>query len=173
MQEHNQTDSAEALWEFATTVYAQPGVAEACLELQDHHDLDVNLLLHAAWLATRGVALGVAEAMALDKRCTPWREAVIQPLRRQRREWRDRARLADEYRAIKALELAAEREQLARLADFMPREAGALPAVELLAYNLQAAAATRESSSDGAIQRLADALRAGQDAYSGARKPPD
>lgn len=42
-------------WRFSCAVYAAPGVAQACLELQDTHGADVNLLLLAAWLgAARG-----------------------------------------------------------------------------------------------------------------------
>jgi uncharacterized protein (TIGR02444 family) len=38
-------------WEWALDAYARPGVAEACLELQDVHGQNVPLLLWAAWAA--------------------------------------------------------------------------------------------------------------------------
>ena len=41
-------------WQFSGAVYAHPGVAEACLDLQDRHGLDVNLLLFCAWAGVQG-----------------------------------------------------------------------------------------------------------------------
>ena len=45
-----ETDAAGALWDFAVRLYAEPGVGEACLALQDRFGVDVPLLLWAAWL---------------------------------------------------------------------------------------------------------------------------
>ncbi|MGE4220898.1 MAG: TIGR02444 family protein, partial [Alphaproteobacteria bacterium] len=58
-----------ALWPFSLSVYARPGVAEACLALQARRGLDVNLLLWCGWRAAVGVgacnAAELREAMAL------------------------------------------------------------------------------------------------------------
>ena len=54
-------------WDWALEVYARPGVAEACLNLQDDHHQSVPFLLWAAWAAIEGRALGedaLAEGVA-------------------------------------------------------------------------------------------------------------
>ena len=59
---------AQSLWDFSVELYARPGVAAACLALQDRAGADVCLLLAALWLERRGVALEavrVTEAAAL------------------------------------------------------------------------------------------------------------
>jgi uncharacterized protein (TIGR02444 family) len=104
---------AESLWDFATRVYARPGVAAACLQAQDEHAVDVTFLLAAAWAAARDLALDAGVVAAWDADCRGWREQVVQVLRRQRRAWASGA--GRDYEALKALELAAEREMLARL----------------------------------------------------------
>ena len=43
-----------ALWTWTLTAYKAPGVAEACLSLQDHPVLNVRLLLWGAWVAVTG-----------------------------------------------------------------------------------------------------------------------
>ena len=42
------------LWTWAVAAYEAPGVAEACLSLQDHNEQNVPLLLWAAWVAVTG-----------------------------------------------------------------------------------------------------------------------
>lgn len=106
---------------FAEALYARPGVAAACLDLQDRRGFDVALLLHACWLGTRSRALAPDQAAALVSVTVPWRFEVVRPLRRLRR--RLKAGLAgmprehsEPVRAqAKATELAAERALLAIL----------------------------------------------------------
>lgn len=108
--------AVDSLWRFARALYGHGAVAEACIRAQDEHALDINLALFAAWLAQRGEALTEGRArLAMDVGAR-WRRDVIVPLRRQRRAWRDSAERRVDYDAIKALEIAAEREQLRRLA---------------------------------------------------------
>jgi uncharacterized protein (TIGR02444 family) len=107
--------SAGDLWSFALAVYAQEGVAAACLDAQDVYGVDVCLLLCALWCARTRRALTVEQIAALDDACRDWREQVVKPLRRQRRAWREEAARAADYEALKALELNAERQQLTRL----------------------------------------------------------
>ena len=103
------------LWHYALQVYADPAVATACLHAQDVFGVDVNLLLCAAWCASRGQRLELRQLAALDEHCRGWREQVITPLRRQRRNWKDDPAHREDYASIKRLELEAEREQLSRL----------------------------------------------------------
>ncbi|MEL7046808.1 MAG: TIGR02444 family protein [Pseudomonadota bacterium] len=116
--EHKKSHES-ALWSFATTVYADPAVSRAALNAQDEAGLDVNLLLFAAWLATRGVELDAALLDRAEARSRPWRQEVVQPLRRLRRSWKERPPHESAYGAIKDLELVAERKQLAFLEELV------------------------------------------------------
>lgn len=113
--------AAAALWAFATRVYAGPGVAAACLQLQDEAGADVCLLLGALWSAVEGPGLlQGAELDALDRAAAPWRENVVQPLRQARRWLKAEGFAADPLReAIKAGELQAERRALATIAAWL------------------------------------------------------
>ncbi len=69
-------------WAFALAIYAKPGVAEACLTLQNEAGVDVMLLLMAAFAAVKHRLLLTAdEIRALDEACRPWREQIVRPLR--------------------------------------------------------------------------------------------
>lgn len=107
-------------WAFSRDLYDRPGLAAACLALQDGHGADVNLLLLGFWRASRGFAgwapgeLDRAEAAVAPVR------AVLGPLRQARRALK--ALQADEpvagllYTEAKALELEVERVAQAWLA---------------------------------------------------------
>ncbi len=109
----------EDLWEFALAVYARPGVEGACLRLQEA-GADVCLVLTALWLDRRACALDSDGLTRLQRASQHWQDTVVRPLRQLRQAWKA-ASGADESLAalreqLKGLELAAEREQLARLA---------------------------------------------------------
>ncbi|HEX6103216.1 MAG TPA: TIGR02444 family protein, partial [Alphaproteobacteria bacterium] len=53
-------------WSFSVALYGRPGVAPACLALQDRFGCDVNLLLFAIWAGRCGVMLGPKEFERLD-----------------------------------------------------------------------------------------------------------
>ncbi|MGF1627620.1 MAG: TIGR02444 family protein [Alphaproteobacteria bacterium] len=118
-----------ALWEFCTDIYAEPGVAAACLALQDEAGADVTLLLAALWSAVEGPGLlQGAELDALDRAVAPWRDNVVQPLRQVRRWTKAALHHHDPMRdELKALELCAERRALAKIAAWLER-APPLPA---------------------------------------------
>ena len=110
------------LWRFSCAFYAQPGVSEALIALQDRAGLDINLILFALWQgACRLRRLSQAELMAAERTAGPVREAIVLPLRALRRKLRS-DRDADIQRLrerVKTLEIAAERiaqRRLARLA---------------------------------------------------------
>ena len=106
---------------FAEALYARPGVAAACLDLQDRRSFDVALLLHACWLGARSLSLGRDEVVALVAKTQPWRFEVVRPLRRLRRrlkaghEGMPRERSETVRAVVKEAELAAERALLAVL----------------------------------------------------------
>ncbi|TMJ55458.1 MAG: TIGR02444 family protein [Alphaproteobacteria bacterium] len=110
---------SDDLWRFSCAFYAQPGVSEALLALQDRAGLDVNLILFALWRGACGLRrLSQAELMAAERSAGPVTAAIVLPLRALRRKLRS-DRDADIQRLrerIKALEIAAERMVQRRLA---------------------------------------------------------
>lgn len=78
-----------AFWTFSVDLYGQPGVEAACITLQDRHDLDVNLLLWALWLAECGVALDQKTTERAEHAVASWQADVIGPLRSLRRRLRE------------------------------------------------------------------------------------
>src|SRR5260221_12590441 len=68
-------------WGFSLVFYRQPGVADACIALQDGCGVDVNILLLFLWLATARRCLPPAAAKALCAKAGPWRDDVVVPLR--------------------------------------------------------------------------------------------
>ena len=105
-------------WEYSVRQYARPGVAEACLALQDEHALDVNMLLYAAWLSSLGRQADRAHFEALYGEIQAWRERVVQPLRILRRQWKDFAPASQLRGQLQAIELDAERVQQDRMLAF-------------------------------------------------------
>ena len=160
-------DGSVSLWEYALTVYARDDVAEACLAAQDGHGLDVNLLLFAAWQAAAGHAVDEADVRRADDHCRAWRQEVVKPLRRRRRAWKRLPPHPGAYAAIKALEIEAERQQLAMLAGLAEEQplagTAALPGGsgtrDLLRANLRAVAVAC-GAQEVAVARLAAALGA-------------
>ena len=72
------------LWEFSNTVYAREEVANACLDLQDAYDIDINLLLFACWY---GYFFGEFDESSVDQALDfsrIWKMEVVQPLRNVR-----------------------------------------------------------------------------------------
>lgn len=75
-----------ALRDFALAIYQVDGVAPSCLQLQDRLDLDVNVLLLAAYVgAIRGQIMTPAELETVRALTDPWRSEVVRPLRAVRR----------------------------------------------------------------------------------------
>jgi uncharacterized protein (TIGR02444 family) len=117
-------------WAFALHLYAQPGVADACLKLQDEAGVDVMMALMIVFAAVRHrVLLAPSEIRELDEACRPWREQIVQPLRAVRIRLKTGPSPApgnatEPFRStIKAAELAAERLQNQLLAERLPLRA--------------------------------------------------
>ena len=135
------TASAD-LWSFSLWLYGAPGVADACLEAQDRHGADVNLLLWAVWLAVLGHGLTLAELAEAEAATRPWRDEVVRPLRAVRQRLKSGPLPAptvatESLRArVKAAELEAEKMQLSLLQSLpITRHAGE-PVADLLRTNL-------------------------------------
>lgn len=110
-------------WRFSVKFYAVPGVAEACIELQDKARVDVNILFFLLWNASLGRALNAAEVTEIEHAIGPWREVAVAPIREVRRALKTPppvipAETAEGFRTrIKAVELEAERLQQEALFD--------------------------------------------------------
>lgn len=136
------------LWDYALSLYAQPApqglpydqedgagptdVMSACLLLQDEAGLDVCELLWIHWLAARGVALGASPCLLLGE-VRDWQRGMTVTLRERRRQLKQHLteptdtrsaattrRLETLYQQLKACELSAEQEALARLEALSP-----------------------------------------------------
>lgn len=123
-----------AFWDFSLALYGKPEVATACLDLQDRHGRDVNLVLYLCWLGMSGRGrvdpAGLARAEAA---VAPWRRLAIEPLRKARRSLSpaERKGVAALYDAAKAMELAAERLGQERLAALAPQPSAGPAAARL------------------------------------------
>lgn len=99
-------------WDFSLALYARPGVAAACLRLQDGPGLDVNLLLYACWTAVNGGGrLSPVAWRRLVDGTEAWRSQVVTPLRRIRRFLKGREAMPGTTgmrERVQALELDAE-----------------------------------------------------------------
>jgi uncharacterized protein (TIGR02444 family) len=114
-------------WAFALDIYARPGVADACLKLQNEAGVDVMMFLMVAYAAVRHrMVLTPSEIRELDEACRPWREAIVRPLRAIRAGLKTGPLPApnsetEQFRSkVKAVELAAERLQNQLLAECLP-----------------------------------------------------
>ena len=72
---------ANPFWDYALELYRRPGVEAACLELQQRHSVDVNLVLFCCWLAHRGVAADAAFLARIAEAAEVWQQEVVRPLR--------------------------------------------------------------------------------------------
>jgi uncharacterized protein (TIGR02444 family) len=77
--------SGHPFWDFSLQLYAQPGVADASLALQDRFDADVNVLFFVLWAGENRRPLTVADIGELIASVAPWRDGVVRPLRTARR----------------------------------------------------------------------------------------
>ena len=65
--------------------YARPGVAQACLLLQDRLGVDVLVLLHLAYVCSQHQRpLKDGQIAAADAVVRDWRDRVVRPLRAAR-----------------------------------------------------------------------------------------
>jgi uncharacterized protein (TIGR02444 family) len=112
-----QKEQGSPFWRFSLRFYRQPGVADACIALQDDCGVDVNILLFFLWLATARRCVPLAAAQDVCAKAAAWRDDVVVPLRTLRRRLKNGSSLVERGAAelfrtrIKAVELEAERLQ--------------------------------------------------------------
>ena len=106
------------LWSFAVTIYQRDAVAPACLDLQEHCQIDVPLMLCAVFACLQGKAISGEDLTQLHNLASPWQSDIVQSLRRIRTQLKTspspspNAVTEDLRSKVKAAELAAEKIQL-------------------------------------------------------------
>jgi uncharacterized protein (TIGR02444 family) len=104
-------------WRFSIKFYGVPGVAQACIELQDRANVDVNILFFLLWNATQGRAFQKTDVAEIERLIGAWRDMAVVPIRNVRRALKSPPAVmapeaAEGLRTrIKAVELEAERLQ--------------------------------------------------------------
>jgi uncharacterized protein (TIGR02444 family) len=102
-------------WRFSLRFYSRPGVAAACLALQDEAGADVNLMLFLLFLAEHKRQMTAEDVVRLDGTVRAWRDRVVKPLRELRRVLKTGIgeipiAVSETFRGqIKRLELESER----------------------------------------------------------------
>jgi uncharacterized protein (TIGR02444 family) len=121
------TGSTASFKRFALALYGSHGVANACLYLQNRHDLDVNLLLFAAFVgAERRQRLTTSYLDTVRTRIDAWHSEVVRPLRAVRQRLKaGPAPAPDEItarlrRRLQQVEIAAEVVELTQLCTLLP-----------------------------------------------------
>ena len=155
--------SESAFWQFSLAFYARPGVAGACLELQDKAGVDANILLYLLFLATQSRQLRRADVANVDALVSAWREQAVIPLRTLRRVLKsgiapfpviDTATLRS---AVKRIELEAEHLEQLGLERLAPASALGTPATPRAAAaraNLAAYGAFLNGLPDAPVETL-------------------
>lgn len=156
-----------SLSRFAVAVHDADGVSAACVWLQDAFDVDVNILLLAAYVgAVRGRVLTpeqVAEARAL---VDGWHTEVVRPLRDVRRRLKSGPAPAPGARTerlrgeVAKVEIDAELVELAVLdqwSDELDAQSGTKPSVASITAGMVAAVGSysRDPITDDAHRALA------------------
>lgn len=146
-----------SLWDWTLEAYARPGVPEACLALQDDHDLNTSFLLWAVWAEGADAAV-LAQAANAGK---VWDSRVLKPVREVRRTLKSAFPAVDDgareglREDVKSVELRAERVLMETFEALTENRRGGIPALAAL----QAASrAWGIAAPDEALARLASAL---------------
>jgi uncharacterized protein (TIGR02444 family) len=163
------------LWAFSLAVYGSDGVEAECLELQERLNLDVNLLLFAAFVgAAEGVRLDAQDIAAADTFVAGWHGEIVRALRRARRALKPPSTDAGNplreasvtLRAqVKAAELEAEKIEQAmlwqwsrrRLADRLRGDRNRALAANLRSVLEFYGVTNREAEASAAVPHLVDA----------------
>ncbi len=159
-------------WDFSIRIYARPEVAQACLELQERHGLDVNVVLFCLWLGAsgRGPLVGPELDQVLSA-VADWHGRAVRHLRALRKWLKGDLgavprELGDRFRkAVAGLEIDAEHIEQLVLAGVLagPRARTPKPDLEALdgardAASSLAAYLAAIGASAGAADRAAAGL---------------
>ena len=102
-------------WTFSLAVYGNAGVQRECLDLQDRHGINVNLLLFCVFVgAVHGAVLSQADVEQANGVVHVWHEEIVSSLRAARRALNSFSNdtpsvgVGSLYSSVKARELEAE-----------------------------------------------------------------
>ncbi len=139
-------------WDFSIGIYALPGVADACLTLQDEQGADINVVLFCLWIAQqKDGRLSRTQLEEFLEDVSDWQNQVVTPLRTLGRQLKDSGSvIPPAFRelvrsTIKCAELDAEHAEQLYLAELLPvapeaehpsPEAAAMAAAENLSQYL-------------------------------------
>ncbi len=71
-------------WNYSTQIWTLPNVESICLELQNEHDINVNLMLYCCWVGDKNLSLNDDDLQILLDTIQPW-QTMIKPLRDSRK----------------------------------------------------------------------------------------
>jgi uncharacterized protein (TIGR02444 family) len=120
------SDGGSAVWTYAVALYGRPGVAAACLGLQDSFGVDVVVLLTALYARHRRLGFTEPDLRQADAAVRDWRKDVVRRLRAVRRYVKPAASEKNTdgvaqklWRSVQAAELEAERIEFGMLDDWL------------------------------------------------------
>lgn len=105
---------ASEFWDFSISLYRRDGVADACLALQDRHNLDINFFFFCIWTAQQGLSTDAPTVELWHSKISDWHNNVVRHLRFLRRALKNNSmgsemELAQSFRArLQKLEIDAE-----------------------------------------------------------------
>lgn len=113
---------ASAAWDFVLRLYGMPGVAPACLDLQERHGINVSLMLFCLWHGTVSERPLGEDLPAMAAAAEEWHRSAVLPIRAAR-SWlkRDAEGLQQStsaalYKTVLAAEIDCEHAELLMLA---------------------------------------------------------
>lgn len=119
-----ETTTRERLRDYAVAIYGREGVSSACLYLQNSAKVDVNVLLFAAWVASKGVAISHSDIKVAGAVVGPWHADVVKSLRSVRQRLKQgpppapSKQTSQLRKQLQTLEIAAELIELDELESF-------------------------------------------------------
>lgn len=160
---------------FALAIYEEDGVSTATLLIQNRCDVDVNVLLLAAYVgAVRGCALHDDDVAAAADRVGAWQREVVAPLRAVRTRLKagpppaPSTATAELRERVKALELDAELIELAELDSFVAGRTLTPVAGTPAARATAAMAAVTRGAADLEVREAISVIATAAAAYGGA-----
>ncbi|ROS01966.1 uncharacterized protein (TIGR02444 family) [Sinobacterium caligoides] len=114
--------SRDELWRYSLKLYSKEAVRDACLQLQEYRQLNINALLTCCFLGGKDLKLTTkaAKELSFNRQFRRWNQETTQPLRDIRRRLKQAGPACPEqlelYRQITIAELSAERVEQAIIA---------------------------------------------------------
>ncbi|MGS0676061.1 TIGR02444 family protein [Shewanella sp. 0m-4] len=103
-----------SLWSDCDAIYEQH--QSLCLQLQDAHQLNVNLLLLAIWLDKQQHTLALPHWERLQQTMFTWEQKLLLPFRKLRRLGKNQLE-SSEYQQMLSVELMLERKSQAMISN--------------------------------------------------------